>query len=191
MKKLIIALAVGAMGIAANAASFTWTTAGRLYDGSGNTGSDYYAKGQTAYLMFASTITQADLVSSFNSNAATAQATVTSGKVTSATVNSEGKIEVATPFTSSVTESQTAYFVIFANDKMYVSGTRAAPYNSLDPDEVGAINFAAETSLSRATLEAANGYSTAGWYTASVPEPTSGLLMLLGMAGLALRRRRA
>ena len=31
----------------------------------------------------------------------------------------------------------------------------------------------------------------AGWSTMSVPEPTSGLLMLLGMAGLALRRRRA
>jgi hypothetical protein len=29
----------------------------------------------------------------------------------------------------------------------------------------------------------------AGWY--AVPEPTSGLLMLLGMAGLALRRKRA
>ena len=38
------------------------------------------------------------------------------------------------------------------------------------------------------------GNSTAGataWSTAAVPEPTSGLLMLLGMAGLALRRRRA
>ena len=29
------------------------------------------------------------------------------------------------------------------------------------------------------------------WSTGAVPEPTSGLLMLLGMAGLALRRRRA
>ena len=38
-----------------------------------------------------------------------------------------------------------------------------------------------------------NGTSTTAlsWATASVPEPTSGLLMLLGMAGLALRRRRA
>ena len=30
-----------------------------------------------------------------------------------------------------------------------------------------------------------------GWTSTSVPEPTSGLLMLLGMAGLALRRKRA
>lgn len=29
-----------------------------------------------------------------------------------------------------------------------------------------------------------------GWTAMSIPEPTSGLLMLLGMAGLALRRRR-
>ena len=39
------------------------------------------------------------------------------------------------------------------------------------------------------------GTATAGgvrdWQTAAVPEPTSGLLMLLGIAGLALRRRRA
>ena len=33
-------------------------------------------------------------------------------------------------------------------------------------------------------------YATA-WAAQSIPEPTSGLLLLLGMAGLALRRRRA
>jgi hypothetical protein len=34
-------------------------------------------------------------------------------------------------------------------------------------------------------------YLTSGGYTVAVPEPTSGLLMLVGLAGLALRRRRA
>ena len=35
------------------------------------------------------------------------------------------------------------------------------------------------------------GSGVANWQAESVPEPTSGLLLLLGVAGLALRRRRA
>lgn len=191
MKKLVMALAVVAMAIAANAASFTWTTKGRIYDGAGTSAA--YASGETAYLMFVSTISQADLVESFLDNAATAKATVTGGAVKSSVIDAEARVSETTAFSSTVTEAQTAYYVIFANDKMYVSGTTPANYNSLDPDEVNAITFAAETTASKATFaDTTTTYAGAGWYgAAAVPEPTSGLLMLLGMAGLALRRRRA
>ena len=53
-----------------------------------------------------------------------------------------------------------------------------------DAGSSGMLSFGAMTATT-----SANKFLNSSW--TAVPEPTSGLLMLLGMAGLALRRRRA
>ena len=183
MKKLMIALAVVAMGVAANAASYTWSTTGRLYDGADTP--EKITSG-TAYLLFASALTQSDLVTAFAADAATAASTVSAKAVSTGTIGSNARI-ADTAFTSDVTSDQTAYFVVFNGDNMYVSITADAEYMAVG--ESG-ITFASISTSSKVLNDVAAGYAGAGWYGA-VPEPTSGLLMLLGMAGLALRRRRA
>ena len=159
MKKLMIALAAVAIGMATNAASFTWKVqSGYIWDGA-----ETPAKitSGSAYLVFASALTQSDLVTAFAADAATAASTVSSKAVSTGTIGSNARI-AETAFTSDVTSDQTA----------------------------SPISFGSVTSSSKAFNDVAGGYTSAGWYGA-VPEPTSGLLMLLGMAGLALRRKRA
>lgn len=186
MKKLMTALAVAVVGFAANAASFNWqATSGYLWDGA-----DTPAKitSGSAYLLFTSALTQSDLVTAFAADAATAASTVASKSVSTGTIGSNARIAL-TEFTADVTTDQTAYFVVFNGDNMYISGTADAGYAAVGTSD---ISFGSMTSSSKAFKDAADGYAGASWYgAAAVPEPTSGLLMLLGMAGLALRRRRA
>jgi hypothetical protein len=54
------------------------------------------------------------------------------------------------------------------------------------------ILFGDQDAASNATFADNSAYAGAGWYAAgAVPEPTSGLLLLIGVAGLALRRKQA
>ena len=59
---------------------------------------------------------------------------------------------------------------------------------STDINDIGGAPSIEFGDISEATAVAGNWYNLG---SAPIPEPTSGLLMLLGMAGLALRRRRA
>ncbi|MBQ8124580.1 MAG: PEP-CTERM sorting domain-containing protein [Kiritimatiellae bacterium] len=192
MKKLIMAAAVALAAIGLNAATVNWAaTKGYLYDGASankiTTGS--------AYLMYVTAgYTQSDLVSAFaaanGDSSATLAAMSASGAMASgaAAIGDNARIAVSSSTSDLAAADGSVYFVVFNDDKMYVSITADALYDSVMGSSDA--SFASITASSKVDLQAADGYSAAGWYTA-VPEPTSGLLMLLGMAGLALRRKRA
>lgn len=76
----------------------------------------------------------------------------------------------------------TWYAVVVNDDKYYVSSAATVSTAVADTGTPASKTFASKSEM-----------ATAGnWHTlAAVPEPTSGLLMLLGIAGLALKRKRA
>lgn len=191
-KKLMMTMAVAAAAAVVNAAAVTWRAEkGYLYKAGSDTAK---VTSGTAYLMFAtSAFDQSALVSAFDGangdSGATLAAMTGSGALATGTgtVGDNARI-AATESTYALTGDGSAYFVVFDGDKMYVSGAMDATYDSVS-DSTEIIFGAMSTSSKNAALNSAGGYSGAGWYAA--PEPTSGLLMLMGFAGLALRRRRA
>ena len=189
MKKLIIALFVAGVGLFANAAAYEWKAeTGRLMNGTGGSGSANYITSGTAYLLFTDVMTQSALVTAYAADAAAAASTVATKALSTGSVGTDARISDGASFTYDTTSAQTAYFVVFNGDQMYVSIEADAVYAAVG---TSGIEFGSLTASSKLAFDSASGYSAAGWYTQSVPEPTSGLLMLLGMAGLALRRRRA
>lgn len=193
MKKLLASAAIAIAAINLNAASVTWqATKGALYDGAGTPAK---LTSGSAYLMFVtSSYTQSNLLDAFIAANGDATATLASMSASGAMATGAGTIGAsnsrpAGTGTYDLSADATAYFVVFYDGKMYVSYTTDALYDSVTGEATASFTTAL-TSISKTTLDASAGYSAAGsWY--AVPEPTSGLLMLLGMAGLALRRRHA
>ena len=193
MKKLIMMIAVVAAAVAANAASVTWGAAkGYLYEAGSDTTK---VTSGDAYLMFVTaSYTQSDLVNAFNAAGGDVAATLAAMGASGAMATGAGEVGsnariATTSSTYAMTGDMDAYFVVFNGDNMYISATKAAAYDTVT-DKTSIAFDAMSTSSKLAAADASAGYSNAGWYTA-VPEPTSGLLMLVGLAGLALRRRRA
>lgn len=185
MKKIVMMLAVAIAAVFAQAASVDWqinlagAAAGRIYD---NTGSTIWSAntGATAYLVLNSQVDA--FVGALDSGSAltglyvgsTTDFKAASGVMTAGATATSDAITLASQNFNAIlvyndTEGNTWYKV----STVVASPTRA---EETDPAQ---LLFPSNSSL-----------ISQSW-TQAVPEPTSGLLLLVGVATLALRRRRA
>ena len=181
MKKMIMALVAVAAAFSVNAASIKWSMANGVLapspDGSASAGRcSYYTM-----LVFTSDQTSAvnDAITAgeFASLTGIAKSTYQAAKAGSfsgAIDNLEG---ASASLFAVVFDTQSSGAGIDTANNYYVTGS--VTQNTYRPGTTDT----ATTAIFSATQ------MTGTWTSTSVPEPTSGLLLLLGMAGLALKRK--
>ena len=171
MKKLIIMLGAVAVAIGVQAASVDWKVAGTSA-----------SNGYSVYLL-------TELASSYKDVSALASAAVASGTIAK---NGRDYYASGTAKSAAITSDsmKEAYWAIVtsadASSFNYVKADLSAMVYNPDNQESSPGTF---NSVSAANMLAGTSMNFGG--SSPVPEPTSGLLMLLGVAGLALKRKRA
>ena len=182
MKKLMIMVGIAVCAVAVHAATVNWSS-GKFQtantDGSGFSGSTLSGATDGAYL--------ASIFFFTDSACKTAVADVTG--TTDETSTKTGKAFTGTT-SDSFTSGSTYYTYMTILDKATGAELRSDVMSfTVDPLQAPDLNFWSGTGFNEELTGTSGAFPSGGWTAA--PEPTSGLLLLLGVAGLALKRKRA
>ena len=188
MKKLMFALAAASLVGLAHAAQAKWKySASNIYNGGGDSAAKYSGN---AYIFDAATTSQESLFGAFlkgylNFDVKNQSGYLGGGTVANGAINANTQANQFGAFEQGA-GTHDFFFVLIDGDKMYLSSTKNDVSAGSTDTAVGIAfgNQAAKSKLS------ALGYQGTGTWSV-VPEPTSGLMILLGLAGLALRRKQA
>ena len=200
MKKLIIAVASLAMGYCASAGCVLWNTGNFVLPGEGGKGWDPSGAviadldpnpGYTAILTLGASYMDGAIgdIIDLKTNGSTSEIDYFGGgmSVTDADLDIAGVSGSAeTPYWGQIVITRASDGATLSSEIFQVkSNTMVGGLDFYGMDfEPGSVLKADGSAFSSSTI-----YGDAGWQ--SVPEPTSGLLLLLGVAGLALKRKRA
>ena len=183
MKKIIVGVVAMAAAVAAQAASVSWTCT-NVYKDADNKSSGI------AYLV--TTDQCADFSALAGKGAADMLAAL--GSSYSWTPTTAGTYSASAENAAlgmSDSSSYQAYIVVFDtatvtdDSKFYVTTTKAV--ETYTGDNTAKVAFGSQATPSKAS----GAWASVGGGGEQVPEPTSGLLLLVGLAGLALRRKQA
>ena len=184
MKKLLIAMGAVALGFAANAAALNWST--WAYAGTDPDADGAWITGGQAYLV---------MVSDTSTFAVADDLTVTGGTIVDSAAFDGGTAAGAWNDTAALVDGTKYYFAVIDTTAGSGIDVPTTGYFTVDKNGGNAtgsgfyeVMWSASTGFD---LSADGGFAGASMATTVAPEPTSGLLLLLGMAGLALKRKRA
>ena len=178
MKKLIIAAAIVCAAVASQASNFNWT----YYTGAEDNGLMVYciptAAGtsfESAEQLIAASIGSGEIVEDWDPDYFASGSGVSDTYVTGSIKGGDG--------------AANAYFAIVSANGEQFKMTEAADYGAYVYDPGQQESAPSTASITSSQFGAYQDFG--GPSPEPIPEPTSGLLLLLGVAGLALRRRRA